>query len=129
MQYFKNPDITTNLYDIFLSTYGKLPENIDEVQIYFANLFYVEFFLGMKPDYNYHPSEYYGNRRGRLYDHKGALRDTELPRSQPPLVCPPPRLVTIRLEINVTSQIGREGRDSIIENIQSALTVIVIVLN
>lgn len=69
-------------------------------------LIYAIFFLGMKPDYTDLPSEYYGTGKGRLYDRKAALHDTELPRPEPPLVCQPPRLVTLWSEMDATSQIS-----------------------
>ena len=85
MQYFKHPNIARYLYDRHLAAYGRLPWN-DEVPVYFAQMFYAEFFLGMKPNYNDLPSEFLGSRKGRLYDRKGAKRDVELPRPEPPLV-------------------------------------------
>lgn len=47
----------------------------------------------------------------------------------PPLVPQPPRLVTLWSELDATSQIGQEIRDVIIDNIQTALTGIDVVLN
>ena len=85
VQYFKHLDIARYLYDRHLAAYGRLLWN-DEVPVYFAQKFYAEFFLGMKPNYNDLPSEFFGPGKGRLYDHKGAKRDVELPRREPPLV-------------------------------------------
>ena len=55
VQYFKHPDIARYLYDRHIVAYGRLPWN-DEVPVYFAQLFYAEFFLNMKPNYNDLPS-------------------------------------------------------------------------
>lgn len=74
-------------------------------------------------------SKYYVTGRGWLYDRKGTLIDTKLPRPLPPLVCQLPQLVTLWSEMDATSQIGQEGRDSILDNIHSALTGIDIILN
>jgi len=105
MQYFKHPDIASHLYDRFLEAYGMLPWN-DEVLIYFAKLLYERLFLGMKPNYNDLPSEYYGTRRGRLCDCKGALCHTKLSRRPPPLVYQTPCLINFWSKMYVTSQIG-----------------------
>ena len=85
VKYFKHPNIAHYLYDRHLAAYGRLPWN-DEVPVYFVQFFYVEFFLGMKPNCNDLPSEFFGSGKGRLYDRKGANRDVELPRPEPPLV-------------------------------------------
>ena len=71
VQYFKHPDIAHYLYDRHLAAYGRLPWN-DEVPIYFAQLFYAEFFLDVKPNYNDLSSKFFGSGKVRLYDHKGA---------------------------------------------------------
>ena len=63
VQYFKHPNIAFHLYDRNLVAYGRLPWN-DVVPFYFAKLFYAELFLGMKPNYNDLPSEFFGPRRG-----------------------------------------------------------------
>ena len=88
VKYFKHPNIARYLYDRHLAAYGRLPWN-DEVPVYFAQFFYREFVLGMKPNYNDLPSEFFGPGKGRLYNHKGAKRDVELPRPEPPLVSRP----------------------------------------
>ena len=85
VQYFKHPEIAHFLYDRHLEAYGRIPWN-DEVPIYFANLFYAELFLEMKPNYNDLTSKFFGPRKGRLYDRKGTRRDVELPLPEPPLV-------------------------------------------
>ena len=74
VQYFKHPELAHFLYDRFLAAYGRFPWN-DEVPNYFARFFYAEFFLGIKPDYTDIHSEFYGVRKGRIYNRKGALRD------------------------------------------------------
>ena len=71
VQYLKHPNIACYLYDRHLAAYGRLPWN-DEVPVYFAEMLYTELFLGMKPNYNDHPSKFFGLGKGRLYDHKGA---------------------------------------------------------
>ena len=85
VQYFKLPDKAAYLYDRHLAAFGRLPWN-DEVPVYFAQMFYEDFFLGMKPNYNDLPSEIFGLGKGRLYDRKGAKRDLDFPCLQPPLV-------------------------------------------
>ena len=49
VKYFKHPNIACHLYDRHLAAYGRLPWN-DDVLVYFEKLFYVELFLGMKPN-------------------------------------------------------------------------------
>jgi len=85
--------------------------------------------IGMKLDYNELPTEYYSTGKGQLYNHKGALCDAGWPHPEPPLLHQPPCLVYFPSEIDGTSQISWEERDSIIDNIQSALTGIDIGLN
>ena len=85
VQYFKHPHIAHYLYDRHLAAYGRLPWN-DEVPLYFEKLFYAEFFLQMKPNYNDLPSEFFGPGKGRLCDHRGARHDVELPHPETPLV-------------------------------------------
>lgn len=86
----------------FLAVYGKVPWN-DEVPNYFENLFYAELFLGMKADDTGLPSEFYSTRRGQTYEHKGALRNIELPHPLPPLVPQIPCMVTLQLEMDIIS--------------------------
>ena len=128
VKYFKHPDIAHYLYDRYLAAYGRLPWN-NEVPLYFAKLFYVEFFLGMKPNYNDLPSELFGPRKGQLCDCMGTKHDTQLPRLEPPLVPQPPCEENLRSEKDATSQISREERDDIIDNFQIGLGGIDIVLN
>ena len=85
VKYFKHPHIARYLYDRHLTTYGRIPWN-DEVPLYFSKLFYAEFFLQMKPNYNDLPSEFFGPGKGRLCDGSGTRRDVELPHLEPPLV-------------------------------------------
>ena len=92
-------------------------------------MFYAEFFLGMKPDYNDIHSEFFGPGRGRLYQRKGAKRDVELPRPEPPLVSRPSRVKTLRSEMDATSQISREARDVMIKNVHRGLSGVNIGLN
>ena len=76
VQYLKHLNIACHLYDRHLAVYGILPWN-DEVPVYFAKLFYVELFLGMKPNYNDLPSEFFGLGKGRLCDCRGTKHDTQ----------------------------------------------------
>jgi len=128
VQYFKHPDKAQYLYGRHLAAFGRLPWN-DEVPLYFAQMFYAEFFKGMKPDYNDLPSEFFGPGRGRLYQRKGAKRDVELPRPEPPLVSRPSRVETLRSEMDATSQISREARDVMIDNVHSGLSGVDLCLN
>ena len=63
VQYFNHPHIAHYFYDRHLAAYGRILWN-DEVLIYFTKLFYEEFFLQMKPNYNDLPSEFFGPRKG-----------------------------------------------------------------
>ena len=63
-------------------------------------------FLGMKPNYNDLPSEFFGSGKGRLYDRKGAKRDVELPRPELPLVSRPFLVENLRSKMDVTSKIS-----------------------
>ena len=85
MKYFKQPHIAHYFYDRHLVAYGRLPWN-DEVRLYFAKLFYAELFLQMKPNYNDLRIEFFGPRKGRLCDRRGARCDVYLPHPKPPLV-------------------------------------------
>ena len=53
----------------------------------------------------------------------------ELPRPEPPLVSRPSRVETLRSEMDATSQISREARDVMIENVHSGLSGVNIGLN
>ena len=128
VQYFNHPNIAHYLYDKHLAAYRRLPWN-DEVPVYLAQLFYVEFFLDMKPNYNDLPSEFFGQGKSRLYDCKGAKRDVELPRPESPLVSRPFRVETLRSEMDATSKISREARDVMIDNVHSGLSGVDICLN
>ena len=108
--------------------FGRLPWN-DEVPVYFAQMFYAKKNLGMKPNYNDLPLEFFGLGKGRLYDCKGTKRDVELPRPEPPLVNRPFRVEPLRSEMNATSQISREARDVMIENVHSGLGGVDLSLN
>ena len=59
VKYFKHPHIACYLYYRYLAAYGILPWN-DEVLLYFEKLFYAEFFLQMKPNYNDLAYEFFG---------------------------------------------------------------------
>ena len=104
VKYFNNPHIACYLYDINLAAYGRLSWN-DEVLPYFARLFYVEFFLEMKPNYNDLPFEFFGPGKGILCERRGPKCDVEFPRPEPPLVSRPLRIENFWSEMDDTSQI------------------------
>ena len=83
----------------------------------------------MKPNYNDLPSKFFGPGKGRLYDRKSAKRDAELPRPEPPLVSRPFQVETLRLEMEATSQISRDARVAIIDNVHSGLGGVDVCLN
>ena len=83
----------------------------------------------MKPNYNDFPSEFFGPGKGRICDHRGPKSDVEMPRPKPPLVCRPLLVKTLRSEMDATSQISREERDAIIDNVQSGLGGVDVCLN
>ena len=85
--------------------------------------------LGMKPNYNDLPLEFLGPGKGRLYDRKGTKRDVELPRLELPLVSRPFRVKNLRSEMDVTSQISREARDVMINNVYNGLGGVYVCLN
>ena len=128
VKYFKHPHIAHYFYDIHLSAYVRLPWN-DDVLIYFTKLFYVELFFQMKPNYIDLPSKFFSPRKGRLCDHRGARRDVELPCPKPPLGSLPLCVKNLRSEMDVTSQISREARDAIIDNVHSALGGVDVCMN
>ena len=64
-----------------------------------------------------------------MCDHRGARRDVELPRTEPKLVSRPLRVETLWSEMDATSQISREARDAIIENVHSGLGGVNVFLN
>ena len=77
------------------------------------------FFLGMKPDYTDIHSEFYGLGKGRICNRKGALRDPTTLRP-PPEIPHPPMLVTYKLEMEPTSQVGTTARHNVAEGLTSA---------
>ena len=85
--------------------------------------------MRIKPNYNDLPSEFFGPGKGRLCDRRGARHDAELPRPKPPLVSQHVRVETLRSEMEATSQISREARDSIIDNVHSGLGGVDVCLN
>jgi len=118
VQYFKHPHLAQHLYNRFLAAYGKLPWN-DEVPHYFARHFFAEFFLQMKPDYTSLPSKYYGTGKGRTYNRKGAYRSGALPRPPQPPVPHPKGAFASLSEFQSTSEVGKEARTAIGENLES----------
>ncbi len=85
VQYFKHPQLAHHIYDRFLIGYGRLPCN-DEVTHYFVKFFYAKVFLNMKPNYTNVKSKYYSIGKGITYEWKGALRDENAAKANPPLV-------------------------------------------
>ena len=83
----------------------------------------------MKPDYNDLPLKFFGPGRGRLYQRKGAKRNVEFPRPEPPLVSRPFRVENLRSEMDATSQISREARDVMIDNVHRGLSGVDLCLN
>jgi hypothetical protein len=128
VQYFKHPNIAIHIYDRFLAAYGRFPWN-DEVPYYFARFIYAEFFENMHPDYTDLPSKYYGVGKGQTYNQRGAFQDPSFPRPPPPLVSRPPRVVSLPSEMEATSQVGKDVRDAIEDNINSSLIGIDVGLN
>jgi len=118
VQYFKHPCIVHHLYDRFLAAYGILPWN-DEVPCYFSRFIYEDFFENMQPNYTNLPSIYYGVGKDRTYSRRGSYWDPGFPRPPPPLVSHPPRVVYLPLEIDSTSQVGRQMREEIDDNLNS----------
>jgi hypothetical protein len=118
VQYFKHPDIVGNLYNRFLVAYGKLSWN-DEVPHYFARHFFAEFFLHMHPDYTSLPSKYYGTGKGCTYDRKGAYRSAAVSRPPQPLVPRPTGAFASLSELQATSEVGKEARSAIRENLEA----------
>ena len=64
-----------------------------------------------------------------MYDRKGAKRDVELPFPKPPLVSRPLWVETLRSEMDETSQISREARDVMIDNVYNGLSGVDVCLN
>ena len=75
------------------------------------------------------PLIFFGPGKGRLCDCRGAKHDVELPLPETPLVSRPLHVETLQLEMDATSQIYREARDAIIDNVQTGLGGIDIGLN
>ena len=93
------------------------------------NFFTQSFFLGMKPNYNDLPSDFFGPGKGRLCDRKGTRRDVELPRPELPLASRPFQVETLRSEMDETSQISQEARDVMIDNVYRGLGGVDVCLN
>ena len=64
-----------------------------------------------------------------MCDRRGARHDANLPRPEPPLVSRPVHVETLRSKMEATSQISREERDAIIENVHSGLGGVDVCLN
>jgi hypothetical protein len=118
VQYFKHPDIVGNLYNKFLAAYGKLSWN-DEVPHYFARHFFAEFFLHMNSDYTILPSKYYETCKGRAYDRKGAYLSAVVSRPPQPLVPNPIGAFASLSDLQTTSEVGKEARSAIRENLEA----------
>jgi hypothetical protein len=73
----------------------------------------------MKPDYTSLPSNYYGTGKGRTYNCKGAYRSGALSRpTQPPVPRPKAAFASLS-EFQSTSEVGKEARTAIGENLES----------
>ena len=70
----------------------------------------------MKPDYT-DVSKFYRVGKCRTYEREGAFLDPLFPKATSRLVPRPQRLVTLRSEMEVTSQIGLEARTVIGDNL------------
>ena len=64
-----------------------------------------------------------------MYDHKGAKRDVDFSRPELPLVSRPFQVETLQSEMDATSQISREARDVMIDNVYSGLGGVDVFLN
>ena len=64
-----------------------------------------------------------------MCDHRGARHDVEFPRLEPPLFSRPLHVETFPSKMDATSQISREARDAIIENVHSGLGHVDVFLN
>jgi hypothetical protein len=73
----------------------------------------------MKPDYTSLPSKYYGTSKGHTYNRKGAYRSGALLRPPQPLVPRPKGAFASLSEFQSTSEVGKEARTAIRENLES----------
>ena len=64
------------VYVRFIGAWGMFPHH-DQVPLYFAKHIYVEFVLGMHPDYTSTPSSFYGASGGCSHTCSGARRDPQ----------------------------------------------------
>ena len=71
----------------------------------------------MKPDYTDASSKFYGVGKGRMYEREGSFHDPLFPKATPRLVPRPHIIVTLRSEMEATSQIGLEARTVIGNNL------------
>jgi hypothetical protein len=67
----------------------------------------------MHLDYTDLPFKYYRVGKGWTYNPRGAFRDPSFPIPPPSLVSRPPRVVALPLEMEATSQVGKDVRDAI----------------
>ena len=118
---FKLEAATPYVYDRFIGAWGMFPHH-EQVPLYFAKHIYVEFVLGMRPDYTSTPSAFFGAGRGRSYQRPRAQRD-------PGYVPPPPRLVSIpeRMVIRAEdtaqpSQLGSETSHVLAGSLRTTMT-------
>jgi hypothetical protein len=73
----------------------------------------------MHLDYTSLLSNYYGTGKGRTYDRKGAYQNATLLRPQQPLVPLPIGEFASHSEFQATSEVGKEFRNSIEENLEA----------
>jgi hypothetical protein len=118
VQYFKHPNIIHYLYDLFLATYGRLLWN-EKVPHYFSRFIYVNFFENLNIDYTYLPYKYYSVEKSWTYNRRGSFWDPTLPPPPPPVVSHPPEVVSLPLDMDITSQVGRDVRVVVVDNLHS----------
>ena len=82
----------------------------------------------MKPYYT-DVSKFYEVGKSKTYEREGAYHDPLFPKTTPHLVPWPQRVVTLRSEMEVPSQIGLEVGTVIGDNLPSALVVVDVGMN
>ena len=78
----------------------------------------------MHPDYTSLPSNYYGTGKWRTCDCKGAYRNATLSRPPQPLVPHPIGEFASDSELQATSEVDKEARNAIGENLEAIFYVV-----